>query len=83
MKIEATQLIIPAKLCSQAPQNIYVRYDPEKEVTTININADTVTIGTALALLEDYFEKSMATLSPLAQQQVKDVLEEAKKQWIK
>lgn len=83
MKIEATQLIIPAKLHCSKPQNIYVNYYPNTEVTTININADTVTIGTALILLQDYFEKSMQTLSPASQQQIKDALKEAKKQWIK
>lgn len=60
----------------QTVQDVVVKYDERRGITTVNANVDIVTLGITIAVLSAQFEEYIAKLPEELQNKIKDVVKE-------
>lgn len=84
MNIQLEMVNLPNSLVSnKLKQYVNIDYDPHNRTTTINISADTVTLGVAAVMITHFFEKNLSVVPEDKRQHILEVIKEAKEEWTK
>ena len=72
--MKLTVLGAPAQHNEAAPQGISVRYSPKKNCTVVTCDADVVTLGVAITVLNKLYESALQDIDNDAANEIKTVM---------